>query len=360
MAFSLDLFAEVMTNSDDQNAVVSPLGSFMVLGMIGNAVSDEARAEIVAAIGESMETMDDVNSLCHTLLEQLPESDKLCELSMANSMWWNRNYSFPDDYASVLGEYYSAETQTCDFSDPNTLTLINKWCASKTQNQIKEIVNKQNTVDPFAVWLNALYFRGAWREAFDKDLTAKRDFTLDNGTIIKADMMGSEPIASHYGTDRLDAISIPYGNRSFYFTAIMPDEGMNLTGLLDDITPELWDNVRKSVVTDTDNRVFMPKFEISAETMLIPYLKNLGITGIFDDDSSFQPINIEGFIDIFQQKLSVKADEEGFTAVAVTIGEGLVTDVPSAKPFYLNQPFYYFVWESSTGAILLAGRLMQP
>ncbi len=361
-AFSLDLFAEVMKNSRDQNAVVSPLSSFMVLGMIGNAVSDEARAEIVAAVGESMETMTDVNTLCLTLLEQLPAADKRSEVSIANSMWLDDLYSMPGAYAALLGDYYLAETKSADFAAPNTLTDINRWCAANTRNHITSILDQLSKED-FGVWLNALYFRGTWRDAFDKSRTEKGDFTLADGTRIKTDMMFcSHPGSSHYGTERFDAISIPYGNRSFYFTAIMPEQGIELDEILQDITPRLWGNIHRSVNNVRGFAVGMPKFSASAKNDLIPYLKDMGINYIFDYPDSFNPIGVDNkYLGVFDQRVEVKADEEGFTAAVVTVGKGQDGAAMSPDmPFYLNRPFYYFVWESSTGAILLAGRLMHP
>ncbi len=360
-AFSLDLFAEVMKRSQDQNVVVSPLSSFMVLGMIGNAVGDEARAEIVAAVGESMETMTDVNTLCLTLLEQLPAADKRSELSIANSMWLDDFYTMPTAYATLLGDYYLAETKSADFAAPNTLTDINRWCAANTRNHITSILDELHKND-FGVWLNALYFRGTWRKAFDKSQTREKEFTLDDDTRIMTDMMYcSMPESYHYGTERFDAISIPYGNRSFFFTAIMPEKGIKLSEILEEISVDVWEKVKESTKRSIGYDVGMPKFSASAKNDLMPALKSLGIDKIFTGSSPFSAIGIDNkALHLFDQRIEVKADEEGFTAAVATAAKGGDTALLPMGYMELNRPFYYFVWESSTGAILLVGRLMHP
>ena len=42
--------------------------------------------------------------------------------------------------------------------------------------------------DTKMVLVNALYFKGPWKETFEAKATFKRDFYLGNGRVIKVDM----------------------------------------------------------------------------------------------------------------------------------------------------------------------------
>ena len=55
------------------------------------------------------------------------------------------------------------------------------------------------------------------------------------------------------------------------------------------------------------------------------------------------------------QDAVIKVDEEGTEAAAVSTGTA-ATSVPEHHTFHADHPFLYLITESSTGAILFAGK----
>ena len=115
----------------------------------------------------------------------------------------------------------------------------------------------------------------------------------------------------------------------------------------------------------------LPRFETDSDTDqldtekgLIGLMKKMGIKLAFDEiyaeipNMSIQPV----YIDIMRQKAKIKVNEEGSEAAAVTIGGAMPNSV-GAQPveypkatFHANRPFLYLITETSTGALLFAGK----
>ncbi len=333
----------------------------MTLGMLSNGVEGPAMTEIENAFGPSISNIGDVNTLCRKLLDELPAADKKSTVLMANSFWWNSALQQPDEHMATLQKYYSAETQSCDFSNPATLNTINNWCAKHTDNNITKILDAIGPRD-VAYWLNALYFKSSWSERFDKKKTSKQEFYTADGDVVRTDMMHGEHNVELFTTDKFHGISMPYGNGSYKMTIMIPQGEVDFEESLSDLTPESWRDIfRKN--TEMKIPIYVPKFKVSDDWDMIPCLKSLGINMIFDPNAnSFTKIMPDCFIGIYKQKIIAETDESGSTAAAVTIA-GLVFASAGESDdltFRVDRPFYYIISEQSTGAILIAGRMMRP
>ena len=105
--------------------------------------------------------------------------------------------------------------------------------------------------------------------------------------------------------------------------------------------------------------LWLPRFETKYEAELNDMLEQLGMPTAFTPAADFsgmtnQPVCI-GFI---KQKAIIKVDEEGSEAAAVSSAGVFVTS-PGPNPhavFHADHPFLYLITESSTGAVLFAGR----
>ena len=64
---------------------------------------------------------------------------------------------------------------------------VNQWCAEKTENKITKIIDSIDDIQ--MIVLNAIYFKSNWLKQFKKQNTEKYDFTNEDKTINKIDMM---------------------------------------------------------------------------------------------------------------------------------------------------------------------------
>lgn len=373
--FSIRLFFNVLKCSKNENTVMSPLSAFMTLSMVANGVDAEARAEIAEALGCSISSLDDINRLCAKYMECLPVIDNRCTVDLANTVWFNSSAdvsaSYLDAYRPVLSDYFNADIRQASFYDPATLTEINNWCSESTHGKIDKILSILKE-DAIGVWLNTLYFKGKWTNPFDPKNTAPGIFTGENGEKMTVDMMSGSTYAFHVGNENFDAISIPYGNTAFQMVLVVPEKGKKLSDIENEITGSVLHNFSvlminsfvtgdKTGLREYDLSLKMPKFHAEDHIDLIDPLKLTGVNRIFDKDVFSAVSGVDSSILIFDQKVVTETDEDGTKIVAATVA----TDEPSAikldkKEFVVDRPFYYFVMDFSTGAILIAGRMMRP
>lgn len=389
--FSLDLLKATVDNSEDgKNVAVSPLGAAMVAGMFGNALAVEDRDELAAALRIETADLSALNSLNAKMLTSLPNHDKSAKLLLSNGSWFDQALiHLNDSYRAILQDTYSSEISFADFSNPATLEAINSWVSDRTDKAIPHILPQ---LSPFsrAVWLNVLYFKGAWTSKFDKSKTQEKDFTLEDGTTTKVKMMtGAEKVHGtliHKFINGYDGpmsgpnadteniltttmLTMDYGNGAFALSAVMPDTRITIKDFLAENSGNLLNAISTPdilgiPVTTTD--VFFPKLSFSVETDLIEPMRALGANNVFDGISmpgigivstaeSGKPMSISNF----RQSIRLDVDEEGSEVKVVTIATGDVSSgIPTVARF--DHPFIYFIWEKTTGTILLAGTVMNP
>ncbi len=364
--FSLKLFKNVVNEaSEDDNIMISPLSAFMTLSKVVNGADSEAKAEVAEAVGASSASLGDVNNLCRTLMESLPDIDQKSEMKIANSMWWNNRSQLPEEYAGLLTDFYSATVTAADFSNGTVVNDINSWCKENTGGHIDRIIS---ALDPnnFAVWLDALYFKSEWTTRFDSQLTKEDVFNTTKGRQVKAMMMTADRMEMmHFGTDQFDAIALPYGNGAFCYVIVLPEKGLELSDISDELTGQLLERFKETAAipikaTPYTGAIKMPKFMMDQDIDLIPAMKASGIRRIFDD-SSFSPIcSLSSKVGLMKQRVVMELDERGSEVAVATVAVGENTAAAPSQRIVVDHPFYYFIMERSTGALLVAGRMVKP
>ncbi len=366
--FATRLFLNVLECSKEENVVMSPLSAFVTLSMVANCVDQASQKEILEALGSNA-TIDDINALSAKCMEALPTLDKKCTVNMANGVWWNKSIDiaagYKDKCGSVLRNYFSADIYEAAFQNKTTtLSEINKWCSTKTQGNINNILNYLED-DAVGVWLNTLFFEGKWFTPFLPEKTAPGTFTTEQGEKLTVDMLNTTVTVGHCGSDDFDALSIFYGNSMFRMLIVIPSEGKTLDDIKENVTGSLLKNFM-FIADDTTVRPYfislkMPKFHSESAIDMIDPLKKTGVRSIFEDDVFGAIAGQAGSIGVFNQKVVADTDESGSKVVAATVATGGATGVAIEKEYFaVDRPFYYFIYEYSTGSVLVAGRMMRP
>src|SRR5665811_1443450 len=120
-------------------------------------------------------TPEKINNSYKDLTEALLNVDKRVLISIANSVWTEKNFVVKKPFTDILTQYYNAESKSFDITDPLVPNQINSWIESKTNGLIKNMIDKldQSTV---MLLINAIYFKGMWKSQFDKGNTAQKTF----------------------------------------------------------------------------------------------------------------------------------------------------------------------------------------
>ena len=357
--FAFNLFRQV---SSDKSEIVSPISITYALGMLNNGAVGETQAEINKVLGFGTAGADSINAFCKKMLTEAPKLDKLTKVMIANTIYMNQGFELKQDFITKAKTYYDAEPETRDFGDGQTRDVINKWGTDHTEGMIPEVL-KEEEFSPIAVsyLLNAIYFKGAWSEKFDKGNT--KDETFKGYSADKqVPMMHQEHEFNYAETDDCQALCLPYGNNAYRMTILLPKEGKTINDVLKNLTAESWQRYQYMGNAIVD--VKLPRFESKSDVNLKPIMSELGMpTAFIDGLADFSNFcNVPTYIDLMKQVAIIKLNEEGTEAAAVTVigmeMSAMVPSEPQHVQFFANRPFLYVISEQSTGAIFFIGQYM--
>jgi len=361
--FALKLFREIDAQSaPDSNIFVSPLSISMALAMTYNGAAGETRL----AMGRTLEvqdlSLDEVNRGYRDLIDLLFNLDPQIEWQLGNSIWYRDGFFVEPSFLDVNRTFFDAQVEALDFGAPDAASIINQWVSESTNGRIDEIVDDPIDVDMMMFLINAIYFKGSWRNQFDRSLTRDAPFTLDDGTVITTPMMSRQETMEVRlaGDDLVSVLELPYGGDAFTMTVVLPRPDVSLESVIEVLDTERWASWI-SDLRDRESFVELPKFSFEYEIELKDVLTAQGMGIAFlDGAADFTKIHPQGglFISEVKHKTFIQVDEEGTEAAAVTQVGATLTSGPGL--FAVNRPFLFAIRERLTGTIVFMGKMVDP
>jgi serine protease inhibitor len=357
-AFGFALLREARRTAGDSNLFLSPISATMALGMTLNGAAGTTLDSMRLALQLGDAPLEEINAGFRSLLELLAGLDESSQFRIANSIWADAGFPFLSAFLQTGRDYFDAEVQSLDLQAPATLGVINDWVKDKTAGKIPTILQEIHAEEVMFL-INALYFKGAWRLAFDPKRTQAAPFHAADGTLQSVPTMQLEPVPHRYAaTADARVLELLYGNGAFAMTIVLPQEGGSLTGLLAGLDAARWAAWTGSLA-ETKLGLTLPKFRIEYKRELKDDLSQLGMRVAFDDQradfSRMADLSQSGrlFITRVTQKTFVDVNEEGTEAAAATsVGVG-VTSAPAT--LRVDQPFLFVIRERLSGTIFFVG-----
>ena len=345
---------------DTKSKIVSPISITYALGMLNNGAAGETEAEINKVLGFGETGADGINAFCRKMLTDAPKLDKLTKVMIANTIYMNKGYELKPDFVSKANTFYDATPETRDFQDGKTLSVINKWGSDHTEGMIPEVITADEfNPDAVSYLLNAIYFKGTWAEKFDKGNTQNETFKGYDGNK-QVPMMHQEHEFNYTESDDCQALRLPYGNKAYSMTILLPKEGKTIYDVLNSLTAENWQQQYQKM-RNAKVDVKLPRFETQSDVDLSKIMSALGMPRAFDDALAEFPdfCNAPTYIELMKQVARIKLNEEGTEAAAVTVVEmGNKAHPVGNAVFHATRPFLYVISEQSTGAIFFIGQYM--
>lgn len=353
----IDQVDEHARKEKEKEWFVSPLSLQIALGMLLNGAQNETAAEICRTLGYNEGETAEINAWCKLMLEQLPKLDKKTDLALADAIFYNKKLTLKGPFRNDVTSWYDARLEALDFSKKKaSADAINKWCDKQTKGMIPHVLDEVSPT-ALAYLVNALYFKSEWKEKFPKGSTAGETFTDEAGNKGKVQMMklaGKE--FGYEETDLCQIVNLPYGNGNFAMTVFLPKSGHTVS----ELTAEMAKGTFPKFFGRAEVDLWLPRFETKYHIQLKDILCSMGMPTAFNPGKAdfLAMCDQSSYVDFVQQDAIVKVDEEGTEAAAVTvIGMELAAAGPTRKAvFHADHPFLYLITETSTGAVLFAGK----
>lgn len=189
-----------------------------------------------------------------------------------------KGYSVKPTFQEIATNSFNSEAQDVDFAkNQQAAGIINSWVESNTNNKIKDLIKPDSLdSDTRMVLVNAIYFKGFWKHQFDKSLTFKAPFFINEADSVDVDFMR---IKKHYNYgifDDLDAtaLELPYKDSDITMMIILPNKRSGLADLENKLTSINICDLSKNMY-DTEVNVEIPKFKIEFDIELNEPLKKV-------------------------------------------------------------------------------------
>lgn len=354
--FAFNLFKQLQEETPENN-FISPLSVSMALAMTLNGASPETQESILQTIDYGDLSPQEVNSGYKDLTALLLSMDRRVKLGIANSVWYTDKYHAKETFTSIIDEYYDGKVSALNFGDDNSKDVINKWVDDKTNDRIKNLIDH---IEPNEVMflVNAIYFKGDWTYKFDKSKTHEAIFHKIDGSTASVDMMQAEKVKMlRYWNDDIHLLDIPYGNKQFSLTLIVPHQSDKIQDVLSELSSENLSHWL-SEADSASPQFELPKFKMTwkkdlKETLEEMGMKTEGFPGLFEEqlDLGITRVIHQTFLDV---------NEEGTEAAAATaVGIGETSAGPPTK-ITVDKPFIFLLREKYSGSILFIGQLIDP
>lgn len=358
--FTFSLFERLNDAQRGANVFVSPLSASMALGMTMNGADGATFNQMRDALGFGATSQAEINQGYKELIALLRSLDRSVDFRLANSIWYRRSFPFHQTFLDATKAWFDAEVQGLDFANPASLGTINGWVDRSTSGKITKVI-EQISNDNVMFLINAIYFKGSWRDQFDPAETRDAAFHAADGRQQPVKLMHRHARMSYVETPEFQAVDLPYGRDAFAMTVLLPKPGTTVDRLAGSLTTDSW-SALVGRLHSADVDLHLPRLKLSYERTLNDDLQALGIRDAFvPDGANFTRMSPEGlhlFIDYVKQKTYVDVNEEGTEAAAVTVVAISVTSAPQTVVMRVDRPYVFAIRERLSGTILFIGKIV--
>ncbi|XP_075723225.1 serpin B9-like isoform X2 [Rhipicephalus microplus] len=359
--FGLKLVAHALQEGPDNNVCLSPFGVAVALGMAIVGSSDSTTAQVVHAVGAI-----DSNNLyrtCERILSMLNGAMPKTKVSLGNRLFVSDDIPLLPEFKETLAETFSVDLGRMNFKEnPQAAAQeINAWAAKATDGNLTHLLRDGDVSENTRILMvSAIYFRGVFSEPFCGPV--KAPFYVNARETAQVDMMESCRGALYCRSTRIpcEAIELSYVCRTLSLLIILPDKGVPLSKLVAALSNDVVRRLMKDLKPVQSMAVWMPRFRLQNSYSMVPALKAIGITHLFDDhvvDLSRMTGKSTGLaVDNFVHEALFETSEEG-------VGEATRPPEPldaSVITFRANRPFLYVLLHHYNHAVVFMGAVCRP
>ena len=328
--------------SGDGNSVWSPANAYIGLAMVAELTEGSSRQQILDLLGTANTTdlRAQVSAVWETAYKDGNEASHL-----ANSLWLQKGLNYRQDTMDALSYHYYADVYQTNLK--NAGGAIGAWLNNQTGGLLR---NAKATIPEDAVLAlySTLYFQSKWSDQFSAINNTRDTFHAPGGDTTVTYMNKKLATMNYYYGDCFSAVRMGLKNGSSMWF-ILPDEGYTPADVLADgqymdmLLDNDWENFKYMKVN-----LSVPKFDVSGQQDLAKGLKEMGVTDVFDlNTSNFSAITADTpiYLTAANQAVRVQIDEEGVKAAAYIEFPGAGSPMPPEEiiDFILDRPFLFVI-----------------
>ncbi|KAF6732935.1 Protein Z-dependent protease inhibitor [Oryzias melastigma] len=396
MDFAMNLYREI-ANYHDKNIFYSPLSvstSFAALLMATDGITHK---EILKVCNLEQLEVDDQPQLIPRLFQDLQDNithNGSLQVEQSMALFIRQHFEVEKTFEDDLKNFFQADINVLDFGNTKeTIKSINDYVRQKTADKVPEMISSLNAMTQLLL-INTIFFQGglnpsliccslhmeanrlffftgAWQTPFNPNFTDNAPFHIDNYNIVQVPMMFVEDRFYTMEDEPLGArvLKLPYkGGVSMLI--LLPNENTDYTMIDDEISATMFLNWI-SKLEKRKLEVRMPRFHLEQSYLLHNILPNMGLKSLFTDSADLTKLSKNEDLTLSEShfteldvklqvlhKAVIEVDEVGTTAAASTAAH--ITTHSLSMQFFINRPFFCFIYHEETKSLLFMGRVINP
>ncbi len=343
---------EVISGSQSQNYVWSPVNAYIALAMTAELSDGEAQAELLSLLG--VESITELRAGISAVWESVYNNDGKEKSVLANSVWIDDGLEYSKDKMDVLSYDYYASVYRSDLGSDVANQDITNWINKETGGLLSELIEEEEP-NPYRMMslVSTIYFQAKWYNEFNKSYNTEGVFRSPDGDVSCTFMNKTKADMAYFWSGNYSAVRMRLNNGS-YMWFILPDEGKSVQDVLSggDYMNMVTQNGEFLNYKGMLVNLSVPKFDVSASIDLKSALEKVGLTKMFDPSENAFSSSLQAkdgaplFVSSVKQGARVMIDEEGVTAASYTkVDVDAGASPPSSEiiDFVLDRPFVFAI-----------------
>ncbi|XP_009977060.1 PREDICTED: ovalbumin-related protein X-like [Tauraco erythrolophus] len=378
--FCFDVFKELKVHYANDNVFYSPLSIISTLAMIFMGARGNTQSQMgkvlhfgnVTGVGDTTDSQcgssEYINDSFKDLLSDITMPNATYLLKIADRLYIEKTYPILSEYLECAKKFYKTGLEEVDFktASEEARRLINSWMEKETNGQIQDFLEPGSVdLDTALVLVNAIYFKGIWKTAFQADHTREVPFNVTERESRPVQMMcqNSTFSVAVVAAEKMKILELPYASGELSMLVLLPDDVSGLEQLENKISFEkLMEWTRPTVMEKKRVKVYLPRMKIEEKYNLTSVLVALGMTDLFSPSA-----NLSGISSAESLRMSaaihqayMEVNEEG-TEMADSAGMmGDIKNSSDFEEFRADHPFLFLIKHNPTNIILFFGRYCSP
>ncbi|XP_017792671.1 PREDICTED: antichymotrypsin-2-like isoform X3 [Habropoda laboriosa] len=343
--FSSSFFKSVAEEKSD-NLIMSPLSAAVVLAMAAYGARGETENQFRKLL--HLPSPDSFGTSGYQMLIDNLNNVEENKLVLANKVFSAEQFGIKRSYKDLTENYFRSVTQLVNFSkSEEAANIINTWVEQTTNNLIKNLISPGDVDSTTSlVLVNAVYFKGQWKNKFNPRLTHDMPFHINKNTVKNIPTMYRQGTYNYGEIPDMNAkfIEIPYKGDELSIVIILPNEIDGLAAVEKKLENSSISEILRHGFS-RDVNLYLPKFKVESTIPLNSILQKMGLTDAFTTRANFSGIaDARLLISKVIQKAFIEVNEEGSEAAAATELEVVLLSAPlDPNEIMINHPFYYSI-----------------